>query len=178
MENIFKFIDQHVAYNRGYDIKQGPFPLPASIGEGFRFIKKDHFTGEELEFIAEADRKYGKRELKFQISTFVGMCAGACHFFCRAHSYIHLHEVGNSCHIIGGYLGGIKLPRESEDLQFEIGIPLTQQMIEYDMGHYRYSKVGDCGTALRSKEEFYEIIKELENVFDMNEWKFVVDDNC
>lgn len=176
-EQIIKFLQQHTTFNRGYDIQEGPFPLPANIGEGFTFQNKDFMTKKMLDFIAEADRKDGKRVLTFTMSTFIGLCGGACHYFCKAHSNIHCHEVGDPNHIIAGYLGGIKRPRESENLEFDLGIPLTEAMIEKDSGHYRYNAPGDCGTALRDKDQFFPIIKELENIFNMDEWTFVVRDN-
>lgn len=176
-EQIIQWLQQHTTFNRGYDIQEGSFPLPASIGEGFTFQHEDYKTKKMLDYIAEADRKDGKRVLTFEITTFIGMCGGACHYFCKAHSYIHLHEVGNPNHTIGGYLGGIEIPRESENLEFDLGIPLTEAMIEEDSGHYRYNAPGDCGTALRDKDQFFPIIKELENIFNMDEWTFVVHDN-
>lgn len=176
-EQIIQWLQQHTTFNRGYDIQDGPFPLPASIGEGFTFQHKNFITKQMDNFIAEADREDGKRVLIFEITTFVGMCCGACHYFCKAHSDIHCHEIGNSNHIISGYLGGIEIPRESENLEFDLGIPLTEAMIEEDSGHYSYNAPGDCGTALRDKDQFFPIIKELENIFNMDEWTFVVRDN-
>lgn len=176
-EQIIKWLEQHTTFNRGYDIQEGPFPLPASIGEGFTFQLEDFKTKKMLDFIAEADRNDGKRVLRFTMSTFIGLCDDACHYFCTAHSDIHWHEVGNPNHIIAGYLGGIERPRESENLVFNLGIPLTEAMIEEDSGHYSYNNPGDCGTALRDKDQFFTIIKELENIFNMDEWTFVVCDN-
>lgn len=176
-EQIIQWLQQHTTFHRGYDIQDGPFPLPANIGEGFTFQYEDYRSKKMLDFIAEADRKDGKRVLVFEITSFVGLCGGACHYFCRAYSYINLHEIGRPGHIIGGYIAGVKIPRESEGLEFDLGIPLTQEMIELDMGHYKYSEPGDCGVALRDKKQFFPIIKELENIFNMNEWTFVVRDN-
>lgn len=176
IEEVKLWLYQHTAFNRGYDISKGPFPLPANIGEGFTLKNEDFRTKKQLDFIAEAERKNGKRVLEFEITTFIGMCGGACHYFCRAHSNIQIHEVGNTNHIIAGYLGGVERPSESENLEFDLGIHLTKEMIEEDMGHYKYSEIGDCGVALRDKEQFYSIIKELEELFDMNEWEFVISD--
>lgn len=42
------------------------------------------------------------------------------------------------------------------------------------MGHYKYSKVGDCGVALLSEDDFYEVIEGLKEVFDMEQWSFKI----
>lgn len=175
-EAIHTWLEQHTSFNKGYDISTGPFPLPASIGEGFTFQHQDFQTKKMLDYVAMADRKDGKRKLFFEITSFIGMCGGACHYFCRAHSYINMTEVGNPGHTIGGYLGGIEIPRESESLEFDLGIPVTAEMIEQDMGHYKYHEPGDCGVALRSKQPFFEVIETLKQVFDMNAWTFVIED--
>ena len=35
---------------------------------------------------------------------------------------------------------------------------------------------GDCGTALRSKDDFYEVIEKLKEIFDMEQWSFEIDE--
>lgn len=33
-EEIVSWLNQHIFFESGYDITKGPFPLPATIGEG------------------------------------------------------------------------------------------------------------------------------------------------
>lgn len=40
-EEIVNWLKQHTFYESGYDITKGPFPLPATIGEGFKFQSLD-----------------------------------------------------------------------------------------------------------------------------------------
>lgn len=171
-EEIVSWLNQHIFFESGYDITEGPFPLPATIGEGFRFQSLDFFNKNVVDYVTKASRKNGKRVLRFRISTFIGLCGGACHYFCKAYSAIHNTDVNDASHYISGYITdvddkAIDIPSESRSLAFDIGVPLTKEMIQRDMGHYEYSEVGDCGTALRSKDDFYEVIEKLKEVFDM-----------
>lgn len=62
--------------------------------------------------------------------------------------------------------------------KYDIPFDIAEEMIQRDMGHYEYSEVGDCGTALRSKDGFYKVIEELKEVFDMKQWDFeIIDQN-
>lgn len=180
-EDITSWLNQHIFYDSGYDITQGPFPLPASIGEGFRFQSLDFPDKNVVDYVTKADRENDKRVLRFRISTFIGLCGGACHYFCKAYSAIRNTDVDNPSHCISGYITDvdgkkIDIPSESRSLAFDIGVPLTEKMIQRDMGHYEYSKVGDCGTALRSKDDFYEVIEKLKEVFDMEQWSFEIEE--
>ena len=118
-----------------------------------------------VNYITKADRNNGKRILCFSISTFIGLCGGACHYFCKAYSGIYN---------VDGKV--INIPSEFHSLSFDIGIPLTEELIQKDIEHYKYSKVGDCGTALRSKDDFYKVIEKLKEVFDMEQWSFEIDE--
>ena len=178
-EEIVSWLNQHIFFESGYDITEGPFPLPANIGEGFRFQSLDFFDKKVVDYVTKANRKNDKRVLSFRISTFIGLCGGACHYFCKAYSAILNTDVNNPSHYISGYITdvdgkAIDIPSESRSLAFDIGVPLTEEMIQRDMGHYEYSKVGDCGTALRSKDDFYEVIEKLKEVFDMEQWSFEI----
>ena len=99
----------------------------------------------------------------------------------KAYSAIRNTDVNNPSHSISGYITGvdgkaIDIPSESHSLAFDIGVPLTEEMIQIDMGHYEYSEVGDCGTALRFKDDFYEVIENLKEVFDMEQWCFEIEE--
>lgn len=180
-EEIVSWLNQHIFFESGYDITEGPFPLPATIGEGFRFQSLDFLGKNVVDYVTKAIRKKNdKRVLHFRISTFIGLCGGACHYFCKAYSAIYNTDVNDPSHNISGYITGvdgeaIDIPSEFCSLAFDIGVPLTEEMKQRDMGHYEYSKVGDCGTALRSKDDFYEVIEKLKEVFDMEQWSFEID---
>lgn len=173
-----EWLKQHVTFSKGYDIMDGPFPIPSSIGEGFTFQLKDYPHDNLVDYITSAARKNGKRQLTFCIQSFMGLCGGASHYYCTAHSYINNCQVDNPNHTICGYLGGVKVPQEFKSLEFDLGIPLTEEMIAVDMGHYKYSKPGDCGTAIHNKQDFYDTIEQLKSYFNMDEWEFVIEDNA
>lgn len=177
-EEIVNWLNQHTFYESGYDITKGPFPLPATIGEGFKFQSLDFPDKNVVDYVTKADRENNKRILHFSISTFIGLCGGACHYFCKAYSGIYNIDV-KSGDTISGYITGIdgkviNIPSEFHSLVFSIGIPITEEMIQEDMGHYEYLKVGNCGIALRSKDDFYKVIEELKEVFDMEQWSFKI----
>ena len=180
-EEIVSWLNQHTFFESGYDITKGPFPLPATIGEGFKFQSLDFPDKNVVNYVTEANRHNGKRILRFNISTFIGLCGGACHYFCRAFSEIYNVDVNNPSHNISGYITGvdgkvINIPNEFCSLSFDIGVPLTEELIQRDIEHYKYSKIGDCGTALRSKDDFYEVIEKLKKIFDMEQWSFEIDE--
>jgi hypothetical protein len=180
-EEIVSWLNRHIFFESGYDITKGPFPLPATIGEGFRFQSLDFPGKNSIDYVTKAIRKNDKRVLRFRISTFIGLCGGACHYFCKAYSAILNTDVNNPSHCISGYITdvdgkAIDIPSESRSLAFDIGVPLTEEMIQRDMGHYKFSKVGDCGTALRSKDDFIKVIEKLKEVFDMEQWSFEIDE--
>lgn len=177
-KEIVNWLKQHTFYESGYDITKGPFPLPATIGEGFKFQSLDFPDKNVVDYVTKADHENNKRVLHFSISTFIGLCGGACHYFCRAYSDIYNIDV-KSGDTISGYITGIdgkviNIPSEFRSLVFSIGIPITEEMIQEDMGHYKYLKVGNCGIALRSKDDFYKVIEELKEVFDMEQWSFKI----
>lgn len=178
-EEIIRWLNQHIFFESGYDITQGPFPLPSTIGEGFKFQSLDFPDNNIIDYVAKADRTNGKLVLTFKITSFIGLCGGACHYFCKAYSAIHNMDINNPTHHISGYIcdingNKIDIPSEAKSLAFDIGIPLTEDMIQRDMGHYQLSKVGDCGTALRSINDFYKVIEGLKEVFDMKQWDFEI----
>lgn len=180
-EEIMSWLNQHTIFESGYDITQGPFPLPASIGEGFKFQSEDFPCPGVADYIAKADRKEGKRVLRFSLTSFVGLCRDACHYFCSAKSFISFVQVNDQTKKISGCIKDangkkIEFPYETDTLSFSLGIPLTQETIEENIAHYEFSEVGDCGTALRSKEPFFEVIEGLKEIFDMEQWIFEVED--
>lgn len=125
-EKIVSWLNQHIFFESGYDITEGPFPLPATIGEGFRFQSLDIFNKNVVDYVTKASRKNGKRVLRFRISTFIGLCGGACHYFCKAYSAIYNTDVNDASHYISGYITdvdgkAIDIPSESRSLAFDIG---------------------------------------------------------
>lgn len=180
-KEIVNWLNQHIIYDSGYDITEGPFPIPATIGEGFKFKSLDFPDKNIINYVTKADRNNGKRVLHFNISTFIGLCGGACHYFCKAYSGIYNVDVNDPSHNIGGYITGIdgkviNIPSEFRSLSFDIGVPLTKELIQRDIEHYKYSKIGDCGTALRSKDDFYKVIEKLKEIFNMEQWSFEIDE--
>lgn len=142
-EEVVSWLNQHTFFESGYDITEGPFPLPATIGEGFKFQSLDFPDKNVVNYITKADRNNGKRILCFSISTFIGLCGGACHYFCKAYSGIYNVDVNDPLHNIGGYITGvdgkvINIPSEFHSLSFDIGIPLTEELIQKDMEQWSF----------------------------------------
>lgn len=56
-EEIVSWLNQHIFFESGYDITEGPFPLPATIGEGFRFQSLDFLGKNVVDYVTKAIRK-------------------------------------------------------------------------------------------------------------------------
>lgn len=56
-EEIVSWLNQHIFFESGYDITEGPFPLPATIGEGFRFQSLDFLNKNVVDYVTKANRK-------------------------------------------------------------------------------------------------------------------------
>lgn len=56
-EEIVSWLNRHIFFESGYDITKGPFPLPATIGEGFRFQSLDFPGKNSIDYVTKAIRK-------------------------------------------------------------------------------------------------------------------------
>lgn len=114
-----KFLKENYWYEKGFDLRDTKeCPVPATLGEGHRFEMSDSRGVRHYE--TRADRtKDGKRIVSFRFSTLRGVSFNATHYYCKVVSYIDnvCIEDGGS---VAGYLGGHKIPRENETLEFQL----------------------------------------------------------
>lgn len=94
-----------IQVERGADITEMEAPIPSTIGEGFTFCLD--LDGEKYTTIGDYTK--GKRDVEFCITSYIGYCGGAEHYYCSI-SIPVVNRSGNK--IVGGYLGGIKVPND------------------------------------------------------------------
>ena len=165
------FMD-HTEYRRGVDLSKAELPIRASIGERFGFKLKDG-----RQYVTEGVRgKDGKREIHFRISSFIGICGEAMHYYCSVISYIHNRCLTDNS-IVAGWLDGIVIPKENETLEFELSRPITQKEIDEKPSRWHGWREGDPVTAFENKQEILSLIEEIKGAFATDEWDFVIVDH-
>ena len=97
-------------------------PIDNTFGCGFEF-KCDG----ELFHTEPWLNKDGKLRVVATLSTWVGIGGGASHYY--GHIQVNVNNKGESGRIIGGYLGGIEIPKENETLELDICRPLNEDEI-------------------------------------------------
>lgn len=102
-----------IRVERGADITEMEAPIPSTIGEGFTFCLD--LDGEKYTTIGDYTK--GKRNVEFCITSYIGYCGGAEHYYCSI-SISVVNRSGNK--IVGGYLGGIKIPNEYQGFKASI----------------------------------------------------------
>lgn len=56
-------------------------------------------------------------------------------------------------------------------------VTITLEVVEHsDCEGCFFNVAGYCGTALRSEDDFYEVIEKLKEVFDMEQWSFEIEE--
>lgn len=171
MKELSDFIRQ----TSGARLTEQEIPIPATIGEGLVF----QISGEDFVTLAVRN-KDGKRVLKCEITSFVGISAGAQHYYCKCSSLIKNCDVKNHNRWIGGYLGGFEMPDENKSLEFELMRPITKEEMDedpdrwYGFGHN--SRGNEMTYAFVKVEDIYNLIEELKSYFS-DEWEIEVVDN-
>lgn len=107
-----------IQVERGADITEMGAPIPSTIGEGFTFC----LNGEQYTTIGGYTK--GKRDVEFCITSYIGYCGGAEHYYCSI-SIPVVNRSGNK--IVGGHLGGIKIPNEYQGFKASIVRPLSKR---------------------------------------------------
>ena len=92
-----------IQVERGADITEMEAPIPSTIGEGFTFC----LNGKQYTTIGGYTK--GKRDVEFYITSYIGYCGGAEHYYCSISIPVE-NRNGNTT--IGGYHGGIEIPNE------------------------------------------------------------------
>lgn len=90
-----------IQVERGADITEMEAPIPSTIGEGFTFILNG------VQYTTTGVCTKGKRNVEFNITSYIGYCGGAQHYYCSISISV---EKRSENKIVGGYLGGIKIP--------------------------------------------------------------------
>ena len=124
-----------IQVERGADITEMEAPIPSTIGEGFTFCLD--LDGEKYTTIGDYTK--GKRNVEFCITSYIGYCGGAEHYYCSI-SIPVVNRSGNK--IVGGYLGGIKIPNEYQRFKASIVRPLTKE--EADTERWEWYEEGAC----------------------------------
>ena len=156
--------NSYLRIENGFDISKITGGVPQNIGEGFQF----NLHG-KIYTTTGSYTKDKKRLMNIEISSFVGLCGDAIHYYAKLRIGVN-NVCGNSC--VGGYLGGIEIPNEYKTITGEFVRPLTQKEKDSQPDRWGYGyQVGDLVNAFESLEEIESLIKKLKKKFSSKEWK-------
>lgn len=155
-----------IQVERGADITEMEAPIPSTIGEGFTFC----LDGEQYTTIGAYTN--GKRDVKFHITSYIGYCGGAEHYYCSISIPVE-NRSGNK--IVGGYLGVIKVPNEYQGFKASIVRPLSKE--EVDTKRWEWYEEGNMVDAFCSLDELNKCIETIRQIFPEDKWNVVVKRN-
>lgn len=156
--------NSYLRIESGFDISEITGLIPQNIGEGFQF----NLDGKTYT-TSGSYNKDGKRRVEIEIRSFRGICGGAIHYYATLRIYVD-NVCGDSS--VSGYLEGIEIPNEYQDIKGEFVKPLTQKEKDENPNRWDISyQVGDLVNAFESLEEIENLIKELKKKFSSKEWK-------
>lgn len=146
---------------RGADIAKMEAPIPVTVGEGFSF----ELDGKK--YVTKGSYDGDKRNVTFRVTSFIGLCAEAVHYYCSVKIMVS-NQCGTSS--VSGYLGGIQIPNEYESIEAKIVRPLTPKDLEDTdrWGHFR--KPGDLVEAFESLDDLNKCIKKVRKFFPSDKW--------
>lgn len=153
-----------IQVERGADITEMEAPIPSTIGEGFTFS----LDGEQ--YTTTGYRKNGKRDVEFCITSFIGYCGGAQHYYCSISIFV---ENRNGNKTVAGYLGGIEVPNEFESFKARIVRPITKEELS-DTERWKFYEEGDLVDAFCSLEELNKCIETIRQIFPEDKWNVVI----
>lgn len=158
-----------IQVERGADITEMEAPIPSTIGEGFTFC----LNGKEYTTIGGYTK--GKRDVEFCITSYIGYCGGAEHYYCSISISVE-NRSGNTT--IGGYCGGIEIPNEYQGFKASIVRPLTQKEKDEQPDRWDYwYQVGDKVDAFCSLDELDKCIEMIRQIFPEDKWNVVIKRN-
>lgn len=158
-----------IRVERGADITEMEAPIPSTIGEGFTFCLD--LDGEKYTTIGDYTK--GKRNVEFCITSYIGYCGGAEHYYCSI-SISVVNRSGNK--IVGGYLGGIEIPNEYQSFKASIVRPLTQKEKDEQPDRWDYwYQVGDMVDAFCSLDELDKCIETIRQIFSEDKWNVIIE---
>lgn len=156
-----------IEVKRGVDITEMEAPISSTIGEGFTFC----LNGEQ--YTTTGGYTKGKRNVEFCITSFIGYCGGAQHYYCSI-SISVVNRSGNKT--VGGYLGGIKIPNEYKSFNASIVRPLSKEEVA-DTKRWEFYEEGDMVDAFCSLDELNECIETIRQIFPEDKWNVVIERN-
>ena len=166
------FLEKHYRRTGGANLNKEKYPIPASLGTGFRIQYEDKW----LKTVFPPFLDTGKRELKFRISSYRGISIGAVHYYCTAVSYIENEVEGRPGYCIGLSPLDRTIPEENKTLRFELIRPLTAEEIKDDPERWSYFDEGDSVIAFEDKEDILEIIEQFKQILKEDEWIVRIED--
>ena len=156
-----------IQVERGADITEMEAPIPSTIGEGFSFILNG------VQYTTMGDYTKGKRNVEFHITSYIGYCAGAEHYYCSISIYVG-NINGNKS--VSGSLRGIEIPNEFKSFKASIVRPLSKVEVA-DTERWEWYKEGDMVEAFCSLKELNECIETIRQIFQEDKWNVVVKRN-
>ena len=156
-----------IQVERGADITEMEAPIPSTIGEGFTFCLDP--DGEK--YTTTGDYTKGKRDVKFCITSYMGYCGGAEHYYCSI-SIPVVNRSGNK--IAGGCLGGIKIPNEYQGFKASIVRPLSKEEAA-DTKRWEWYEEGDMVDAFCSLKELNKCIETIRKIFPEDKWNVMIE---
>lgn len=156
-----------IQVERGADITEMEAPIPSTIGEGFTFC----LNGKQYTTIGGYTK--GKRDVEFYITSYIGYCGGAKHYYCSISIPVE-NRNGNTT--IGGYCGGIEIPNEYKSFKASIVRPLSKEEAS-DTERWEWYKEGDMVEAFCSLKELNKCIEMIRQIFPEDKWNVVIKRN-
>lgn len=156
-----------IEVKRGVDITEMEAPISSTIGEGFTFC----LNGEQ--YTTTGGYTKGKRNVEFCITSFIGYCGGAQHYYCSI-SISVVNRSGNKT--VAGYLGGIEIPNEYQSFKASIVRPLSKEEVA-DTKRWEWYEEGDMVDAFCSLDELNECIETIRQIFPEDKWNVVIERN-
>lgn len=154
-----------IKVERGADITEMEAPIPSTIGEGFTFS----LDGEQ--YTTTGGYKNGKRDVEFCITSFIGYCGGAQHYYCSISIYV---GNGNGNKTVSGYLGGIEIPNEFKSFKARIVRPITKEELS-DTKRWEFYEEGDMVDAFCSLDELNKCIETIRQIFPEDKWNVMIE---
>lgn len=153
-----------IQVERGYDITEMEAPIPSTIGEGFTFC----IDGEQ--YTTTGSYTKGKRNVEFHITSYIGYCAGAEHYYCSISIYVG-NINGNKS--VSGSLRGIEIPNEFKSFKASIVRPLSKEEVA-DTKRWELYEEGDMVDAFCSLEQLNKCIETIRQIFPEDKWNVVI----